>query len=132
MLIEQYLKKIKKRWVNLETFDVIRIFAKAMKRAGYEVYHDKENNLDLPVFHVQGVGSSRFDLLIIDPAFKKEIFNPNHVPTRVNRIRAAGIEAKQGEHWNQLIEGTQQIAQYYKQFVSGKMKIFVEENQLYK
>ena len=115
----------------METFDVIRMFAKAMLRAGYEVYYDKKNSLGLPVFHVQGVGSSRFDLLIIDPAFKKEVFNPNYIPRRITRIRVAGVETKPGAHWNQLIEGAQQIAQYYKQFISGKMKIIVEEGQIY-
>ena len=125
------VQAIKKRYINLEKFDVIGIIAKAMLRAGYEVYHHEKNNLDLPIFHAQGVGNSKFDLLTIDPTFKKELFNPTYVPTRVNRIRAAGIETKQGEHWSQLLEGTQQIAQYYKQFVSGKMKIFVEGDQVY-
>lgn len=115
----------------VEVFDTTKMICEDLKRWGFKVATCQKHPCEYDVFRWQGSAGSKPDILFYDPLYENELFNPDFVPKDIHKIRAGFIETKTGDHFGELMNGVKQNSRYYKYFLTGKVKCFIGNEQLF-
>jgi hypothetical protein len=99
---------------------------------GWRAFPNRVNRWGLDPFHTNGTAGGKFDILMTRRGHEDSVFTVSLEHMSVGFPTCIGIELKDGDHMQNIIEGIDQMARYYSDLVSGQTYYYLEDGRVVK
>nr|MDO8088216.1 hypothetical protein [Candidatus Sigynarchaeum springense] len=96
------------------------------------MYPNRKNRWDLEPFHTNGTSGGKFDFLLIRRGYEDSVFKEGLACMSTSFPTCVGIETKDGDHMENIVEGIDQMERYYRDWVSGQTYYYIDDGRVVK
>ncbi|MEX2729733.1 MAG: hypothetical protein Q6353_020920, partial [Candidatus Sigynarchaeum springense] len=98
----------------------------------WRVYPNRKNRWGLDPFHTNGTSGGKFDFLLIRRGYEDSVFKDSLARMPISFPTCIGVEAKDGDHMENIVEGIDQMERYYRDLVSGQTFYYLDDGRVVK